>query len=155
MPNFVASQNRAKIASVKSNMRTLQVGIETFGIDYTRYPATYKEFKDEAIAKGYWKDLKNPITSKLDEGLDLTHTLTPADTDDKFQPGSLNKPNGSGLASSSQMVGGTVVYCGGDISDASSLTRYAIYGTTFSECCSITKLNILKEKGKVFYITNN
>jgi len=155
LPNFVASQNRAKISSVKANMRTLQVTVETFGVDYTRYPASYKELKDDATLKKYWKDYKNPITGKLDEGLDLTHTMSPGDTDNKFPGGSLNKPNGSGLASSSQMVGGAVVYCGGDTSDSSSLTRYSIYGTTFSECCSITKLNILHDKGKVFYITNN
>lgn len=155
LPNFISSKNRSIISSIKSNMRTLQVTVETFGVDYTRYPASYKELKDDATLKNYWKDYKNPITGKLDEGLDLTHTMSPGNTDNKFPGGSLNKPNGGGLASSSQMVGGVVVYCGGDISDSISLTRYSIYGTTFSECCSITKLNILHDKGKVFYITNN
>jgi prepilin-type N-terminal cleavage/methylation domain-containing protein len=58
LPNFVAAQQRAKIASVKSNAKTLQIAVETYNVDYSTYP---DRFSSIMSSNGY-KVFKNPFT---------------------------------------------------------------------------------------------
>ncbi len=63
LPNFIAAQDRARISSIKSNMHTFQVMLETYGVDWGgRYPRFPNEFSAEAIANDYDKTYRNPIT---------------------------------------------------------------------------------------------
>jgi prepilin-type N-terminal cleavage/methylation domain-containing protein len=57
LPNFVAAQQRAKLASIKSNAKTLQVAVETYNIDYNSYPDRLSSIM---ASKGY-KLFKNPF----------------------------------------------------------------------------------------------
>lgn len=59
LPNFVASQNRAKIASTKSNAKTLQTIVETYNIDYGSYPSSISSITTHSS----YKEFKNPFTS--------------------------------------------------------------------------------------------
>ncbi len=38
VPNFLEAQTRAKVSRVKSDMRTLTTGIESYSVDYNRHP---------------------------------------------------------------------------------------------------------------------
>lgn len=72
LPNFISAQERAKLATVKSNMRNFQVLLETYGTDWGgTYPRTLVELSDEATAKDYNKSYKNPFT-----GINLSLTNT-------------------------------------------------------------------------------
>ncbi len=75
LPNFIAAQDRAKIASVKANMHTMQTCAETYAVDNAGvYPdnignssstasATNNLLQKEALdaKKNYWKEPKNPF----------------------------------------------------------------------------------------------
>lgn len=64
LPNFIGAQERAKLASLKSNMRTFQTMLEVYGVDYAgTYPVTMTELSTEAVSKNYAKSYKNPFTS--------------------------------------------------------------------------------------------
>lgn len=68
---FSGSKDRAHVASVKANMHTLQTIVETHAVDWQGlYPSTLTEMKKEATRKGYdyWKEFKNPMTSKTGIG---------------------------------------------------------------------------------------
>lgn len=58
LPNFIASQKRAKIAEVKSNAKTLQIAIETYSIDYGLYPDRLSSITSHSS----YKEFKNPFT---------------------------------------------------------------------------------------------
>lgn len=62
MPNFVASQKRAKFASVKANARVLQTAVETYNIDNGNYPDRISSIK----SSGSYKIFKNPFTNYSD-----------------------------------------------------------------------------------------
>lgn len=38
VPNFLEAQMRAKVSRVKSDMRTIATGIETYAIDHNKHP---------------------------------------------------------------------------------------------------------------------
>jgi prepilin-type N-terminal cleavage/methylation domain-containing protein len=57
LPNFAAAQNRAKLAAVKSNAKTLQVAVESYNIDQGVYP---DRFSNIMAGTGY-KVFKNPF----------------------------------------------------------------------------------------------
>lgn len=40
VPNFLEAQTRSKVARVKSDMRSLATSIESYAVDYNRYPIT-------------------------------------------------------------------------------------------------------------------
>lgn len=62
LPNFIGAQDRAKIASVKSNMHSFQTMIETYGIDWGGlYPTNYLAIQTEAQANAYDKNYQNPF----------------------------------------------------------------------------------------------
>lgn len=58
MPQFIAAQDRARIAAVKANAHVLQTMAETFYVDQQRYPALISDFTQ---LDGY-KELENPFT---------------------------------------------------------------------------------------------
>ncbi len=153
LPNLIAAQDRAKRSSVKANMRVLQVTTESFGIEFTRYPATFAELKSDAQNRGYWKDFTNPFKGQIDGCLDIVHALT-LSGNTTFSGGSVRKPDDSGLASSANFIPGTIGYSGGDIADISTLTSYAIYGTDKSPGGSFSNLKLILDKGNIFYLTN-
>jgi prepilin-type N-terminal cleavage/methylation domain-containing protein len=59
LPNFIGAQDRAKIAGVKANARTLQVVVETYAVDWGgTYPSTISAITS---TEGY-KTFSNPYT---------------------------------------------------------------------------------------------
>lgn len=63
--NFViSSKKRALEASLTTNMRTLQVMLETYRVDWQAYPQNLSELGQAATAKNYNKSVSNPYTRK-------------------------------------------------------------------------------------------
>lgn len=63
LPNFLASADRAKVSSVKSNMHTFQVMLETYGVDWQgTYPHSMAELSTEATTNRYAKSYTNPFS---------------------------------------------------------------------------------------------
>lgn len=59
MPNFSAAQDRAKLASVKANVRTLQITVETYALDWGGiYPGSIPAITDTSD----YKEIENPYT---------------------------------------------------------------------------------------------
>ena len=59
LPNFIGAQDRAKMASVKANARTLQIVVETYAVDWGgSYPSTISAITS---TEGY-KSFNNPYT---------------------------------------------------------------------------------------------
>lgn len=63
VPNFLQFQIRAKLAQVKSDMRTLQIGLEAYAVDWNNYP--------EAL---------DPSTGQPTDRLTYTQFLSPLST---------------------------------------------------------------------------
>jgi len=67
IPNFVRIVDRAKCASVKANMHTLQVTVEAMSIDHQgRYPTRGTD--DAAIVLDLPSNYKNPYTGGVGAG---------------------------------------------------------------------------------------
>ena len=49
VPNFLEAQTRSKVSRVKSDMRTIATGLESYQVDYNRYPLGWRA---TAIASG-------------------------------------------------------------------------------------------------------
>ena len=65
IPNFIASsRKRAREASVKTNMRTFQVMLETYRVDNQVYPDAVSDLDIEANKKNYNKEVVNPYTKQ-------------------------------------------------------------------------------------------
>jgi type II secretion system protein G len=65
LSNFIASsKKRALEASLTSNMRTLQVMLETYRVDWQAYPQNVSELGAAATAKNYNKSIVNPYTKR-------------------------------------------------------------------------------------------
>jgi prepilin-type N-terminal cleavage/methylation domain-containing protein len=65
MTNFIASSKRRALeASLTTNMRTLQVMLETYRVDWQAYPQNLSELGAAATAKNYNKSVANPYTRK-------------------------------------------------------------------------------------------
>lgn len=62
LPNYIYSEKRAKIASLKSNARTLQVAVEAYNIDNNFYPSSITDI----ISSKAYKTFKNPFTNADD-----------------------------------------------------------------------------------------
>jgi len=64
----------AKISSVKANMHTFQTMVETYRVDYGRFPADVKTLKHAATSgpNRYWKEFPNPSTGA--QGLDKAYS---------------------------------------------------------------------------------
>jgi len=74
LPNFKAAQDRAKNASLESNMRTLSVIAQTYSVDWGGNVAdNVTILHNEATTKNYWKDLKNPFTGQSGLGFAISN----------------------------------------------------------------------------------
>jgi len=60
VPNFLEAQTRSKVSRVMSDMRTLSTGLETYSVDYNRYPVGISE--GERL--GWW--VRTQITDKME-----------------------------------------------------------------------------------------
>lgn len=128
IPNFVASQDRAKISSLKSNMHAFQESAETYSIDWGgTYPENADDLRTEGIEKNYWRDFKNPFTNTVDKG-----TTT------------LNNVSNGGYIDPSDFPGGNMAYKKDTLNNG-----YAIY--------SADKENgrAIMNNGKAFFLTNS
>jgi len=64
IPNLISPAKKRSIdASIKTNMRTLQVMLETYRVDNLVYPDGISELDSQATAKNYNKKVKNPVTT--------------------------------------------------------------------------------------------
>lgn len=144
LPNFIGAQDRAKVASVKANMHTFQVVVETYGVDWGgSYPTTYASIQNEAITRQYAKEYNNPISGRL---VSLTLDVdcqrlaeVVSGTNAPQTPSDPNVYSGPGGAA----CGGQVIY-----RRAVQGGLYAIYGLNKSAIW-------IQDKGKVFDLTNS
>lgn len=151
--SYISLLDKANQAQLRANSSVLRITAMIYSID-NDYPSdNYFNLKKEAIAKKYWVKLFNPWTDKEDMGLDMNHNMSPTTTDTTFDSSSLSSPSSVSdtPASSSELLGGTVIYCGGDKSNPSTLNNYAIYAADKSNS---SVLNIFMHEGKVFYLSN-
>ncbi len=126
LPNFISAQDRAKLSSVKANMHTVQTVAETYAVDWGgTYPNLVSVLRTEAIAKKYWKFFRNPFTSAVDIGADVTALVTTT-TIPGISAGSVGWYNSS-----------------------TNTSAYSIYGS------EKTTGKPLLNKGAVFILTNN
>ncbi len=158
LPNFISAQDRAKISSVKANMHTLQTQLETYSVDWNGlYPIDVGASSTggtglypEAVAKKYWKALKNPFGSTktaIHTGArgDITNG-TSANTQGNF---SGSAATGSAFPSAGATFGnGTSVFTPWDTSStatgtAASLTAYNLYGVSKEGTTYIGEKNAL------------
>lgn len=133
------TQTNTKISSIKANMHTSQVLVETHAVDWAGlYPSTLKDLKNSATGKNsYWKDIVNPITSKT--------TLGKGGSMIDYSMYNTQKTNMS-------LLKGMVVYqplkCKYNSNAKRNLCEsYKIYGTD-------EKGVLIKEKGSNFYLSN-
>ncbi|MFN8671610.1 MAG: type II secretion system protein [Candidatus Sericytochromatia bacterium] len=64
IPNLIAPAKKRSIdASIKTNMRTFQVMLETYRVDNLVYPDSVSELEAQANAKSYNKKVRNPVTN--------------------------------------------------------------------------------------------
>lgn len=59
-----SSKKRALEASLQTNMRTLQIMLETYKVDWSGYPEHLSQLASEADSKKYNKSIANPYTGK-------------------------------------------------------------------------------------------
>lgn len=153
MINYISTIDRANVAGVKLNMSVLRISAEMYSMDNVLPADTYFNLKNEAISKKYWKSFENPWTTRVDNGLDMIHTMSPSLTDKTFNNAAfLSTSSQNTPAAQSDLLGGTVIYCGGDSSEQSSLYKYAIYGADKSN--SSPDLSTLMYEDKVYYLSN-
>ncbi|MBF2052092.1 MAG: type II secretion system protein [Candidatus Sericytochromatia bacterium] len=121
LPNFIGAQDRAKLSSVKSNMRTFQTMVETYGVDFGGiYPNTIAVLHKEATktsgaTSAYWKSFNNPFTN-----------AQPASATATCEGASCQAAGPATLPATLTIGIGNVGYNGDNSSGA--YTTYAIYG---------------------------
>jgi len=64
MANFIYSKRRATETSIITNMRTLQIMLETYRVDWEAYPEQLTTLGLEATEKKYNKSVSNPATKQ-------------------------------------------------------------------------------------------
>jgi prepilin-type N-terminal cleavage/methylation domain-containing protein len=128
IPNFIASQDRAKVAALKSNMHAFQEAVETYAVDWSGiYPGDANAVRTEGIDKNYWRDFKNPFSGLIDNGTSV-----------------LNSVSNSGDIDPSNFPAGNTSYKKDTITNG-----YAIYGADKDNGKSII------HNGKPFFLTNS
>lgn len=149
LPNFMGAQERAKIASLKSNMRTFQTMLEVYGVDYGgMYPRTMTELSTEAISKRYDKSYKNPFTnvnllvSNITVGSSLAEVITGSSVPSSWTDTGVATINGNPGTS----CVGQVIYRRPLPSEA--YTKYTLYGIGKSG-------EFVAHEGIIFSISNN
>jgi prepilin-type N-terminal cleavage/methylation domain-containing protein len=146
LPNFIASQDRAKVASVKSNMHSFQLMLDTYGVDWGgTYPVSLTELRNQANAMGYAKNYRNPFTgvnlnlNNSTPGLGIVEVITGSFTPSSFTTNAVfSGPGGAGCA-------GQVVYRRAQ--PTNNYSKYTIYGLN-------KDATFIKDKGQVFMISN-
>jgi len=144
LPNFVSAQDRAKISSMKSNMRIVQSAMEIYSIDWGgTYPSVINNrYLREAGAIGaanahrlaYWKEFANPFT--LEEGLNKSFRNA------KIKARHTRSNNQKALNNSTGMV-----IFDRETASNSGNSQYALYGSG--------KQNILtRYRGNIYVLTN-
>jgi prepilin-type N-terminal cleavage/methylation domain-containing protein len=118
LPNFVAAQDRAKIASLKINMHSLQHAAEMYAVDYSGiYCTSAANLRAEGVAKHYWKDLVNPFTNNVDfatstvTSVSYNGDIVPAD----FPPGNvgyISTATSYGIYGGDKVPGKAVLFAG-------------------------------------------
>lgn len=149
LPNFAAAQDRAKVSSVKSNMHTFQMMLETFAVDWGgTYPRLPEDLQREATNNNYAKDYKNPFTGKE---LTISNTITGQMGKGlalaEFTAG-INIPWDSNAVypgTGGKACRGQVVYRRALASE--KFTRYTIYGLNKDG-------SFIKDRGRILVITN-
>lgn len=107
---------RSKVASVKSNMHTLQTMVETYAVNWAgSYPKNITQLKKDAIKNNYWKPLKNPWNKK--DSVILTDYINEQNSDFNF----VEEKNYSE---------GTLLYTPLANRETKDITGYKIYGVT-------------------------
>jgi general secretion pathway protein G len=128
LPNFIASQDRAKISSLKSNMHAFQEAAETYAVDWGGiYPENADDLRIEGIQKNYWRDFKNPFTNNTDTGTSI-----------------LNNVSNGGYIDPSNFPAGNMGYKKDIVKNG-----YAIYGADKETGRAIMN------NGKPFFLTNS
>ena len=147
LPNFVGAQDRAKISSVKANMHTFQVMLETYGVDHGgTYPNTMTSLAADAKASNYVKSYTNPFTmvtldiDNANPGKNLAEVITGS-----FAPSSWTSAAVYGGAGGTACVG-QVIYRRS--LPAESYTRYTLYGLD-------KNAQFITNKGIIFVVSNN
>lgn len=149
LPNFIGAQDRAKLASLKSNMRTFQTMLEVYGVDYGgMYPRTMAELSTEAVSKNYAKSYENPFTgadllvSNTTVGSGLAEVITGASVPTSWTDAGVATINGSPGTGCM----GQVIYRRPLTSEA--YTKYTLYGIGKSG-------EFIDYQNKIFSISNN
>jgi type II secretion system protein G len=60
VPNFLEAQTRAKASRVKNDMRTLATALESYAVDYNRYPGDQDNNPFHPTERGFYK-LTTPV----------------------------------------------------------------------------------------------
>ena len=71
IPNFLAAQERAKVAAVKANMHGFQTMVELYGTSWSAvYPNDISQLYTEANLAGhvFWRDFENPTNGRTGLG---------------------------------------------------------------------------------------
>jgi prepilin-type N-terminal cleavage/methylation domain-containing protein len=84
VPNFLEAQKRAKVSRVKADMRSTATAVESYVVDYNRYPWDY--YDNGKNEWDTWRQLTTPISYM---------TSTPLDV---FVPGQQREPYDYGAA---------------------------------------------------------
>lgn len=63
IPNMLEAQIRAKVARIKSNLRTAATGVETYRVDWNGYPLYHYARNEKAISQGYSFHIGGTITA--------------------------------------------------------------------------------------------
>lgn len=164
LPNFISAQDRAKISSVKSNLHTVQTMLETYSVDWSgQYPPNTAMLDQEAKAKKYNKELKNPFNSSKAHIVttDVRTLVTSATTQNP--DGTFTHAGGNGtspLPAGSARDSGTGFYVPFDpavttvanVTNTSTdtLTAYNLYGAAKEGAGG----KLFADKNAVFTLTN-
>ena len=145
LPNFISAQDRAKLASVKSNMHTFQTIAETYAVDWGGLYAGRiaaigtgggADLVTEANLKKYMKDFKNPFTAQSGAGLSYMPN----------SPAAVVETVGINAGNSANYVAGSVSY--DPQLESGTITKYFMYGGD-----KTTGKTVL-DKGIPFSLTN-
>lgn len=61
VPNFIGASDRAKVASVKSNVHTVQTNLEAYNIDKGNYPVYSRDFESDTDSRNNMRHMVNPF----------------------------------------------------------------------------------------------
>ncbi|MEZ0367711.1 MAG: prepilin-type N-terminal cleavage/methylation domain-containing protein [Candidatus Sericytochromatia bacterium] len=134
-PNYLASQNNARVASLKVNMKTFQTVLETYAIDWQgTFAGNVSDLKAEAdgIGRDYWKEFNNPFTSKVGNGISYNDVSAVTLTS-------------TGVSNPDPALAGQVLY--DPVTTDQAITRYFVYALDKSG-------NALTDQGQILTLSN-